>query len=265
MPKRSTRIGGDIHGFYFSGDCGGCNIFTFTPLVWASGGDILAEDGKKATLDTPQMRGAIELYRGSMVKKGYVPRGRQDRHRRQFLRRLRHRQDRHLADRRLRHRQPRNTQLSQRRVRRHLPARQGRRQGPPSPAATISSSPEGAKKIAAVKEFLDFVYSLEGQTILAKYGSLPTRGDIAEEALKALDQRYQVARRGHGQRPHALFARLQRSDQRANGPWKQMMNEVFFGDDVDGSLSPMRRRRCSRSSTTPASRNVGRRLPATAA
>ena len=35
-----------------------------------------------------------------------------------------------------------------------------------------------------VKEFLDFAYSLEGQTILAKYGSLPVRGDIAKEALK---------------------------------------------------------------------------------
>jgi len=74
--EKVNALGGDIKGFYFSGNCGGCNIFTFTPLIWASGGDILTEDGSKATLDSPQLRGAIDLYR-SMVKKGLVPEGAQ--------------------------------------------------------------------------------------------------------------------------------------------------------------------------------------------
>ena len=69
-----NALGGDIKGFYFSGNCGGCNIFTFTPLIWASGCDILSDDGSKATLDSPQLRGAIDLYR-SMVKGGMVPEG----------------------------------------------------------------------------------------------------------------------------------------------------------------------------------------------
>ena len=56
-----------------------------------------------------------------------------------------------------------------------------------------------------VKEFLDFAYSLEGQTILAKYGSLPVRGDIAEEALKDLDPRYQVAAEAMAKGTHALL------------------------------------------------------------
>ena len=67
-----NALGGDIHGFYFPGACGGCNAFTFMPLVWASGGDILVDGGKRATLDTPQMRDAIQLYR-DIVAKGYVP------------------------------------------------------------------------------------------------------------------------------------------------------------------------------------------------
>ena len=49
-------------------------IFTFTPLVWGAGADILSEDGKTATLDTPQMRKAIDVYRG-MVEKDLVPAG----------------------------------------------------------------------------------------------------------------------------------------------------------------------------------------------
>ena len=69
-----NALGGDIKGFYFSGNCGGCNIFTFMPLIWASGGDILSEDGSKATLDSPQLRGAIDLYR-RMVKQKFVPAG----------------------------------------------------------------------------------------------------------------------------------------------------------------------------------------------
>lgn len=67
-----AALGGDIKGYYFSGNCGGCNIFTFTPLIWASGGDIFADNGRTATLDTPQMRDAIAFYRG-MVGEGLRP------------------------------------------------------------------------------------------------------------------------------------------------------------------------------------------------
>ena len=44
--EKISALGGDTYGFYFSGgSCGGCMIFTFTPLIWASGADILSEDG----------------------------------------------------------------------------------------------------------------------------------------------------------------------------------------------------------------------------
>ena len=88
-----------------------------------------------------------------------------------------------------------------------------------------------------MKEFLEFAYSLEGQTILAKYGSLPVRGDIANEALKDLDPRYKVAAEAmaKGRTPYTVvFNDLINS---ANGPWTQMINEVFFGDDVNGSIA----------------------------
>jgi len=96
---------------------------------------------------------------------------------------------------------------------------------------------KGTTKLAVVKEFLDFAYSLEGQTILAKYGSLPVRGDIAKEALKDLDPRYQIAAEAmaKGRTPYSVvFNDLINS---ANGPWTQMVNEVFFGDDVDGAIA----------------------------
>ena len=79
--------------------------------------------------------------------------------------------------------------------------------------------------------------ALEGQTLLAKYGSLPVRGDIAKDALKDLDPRYLVAAEAmaKGKTPYSVvFNDLINS---ANGPWAQMINEVVFGDDVDGSIA----------------------------
>ena len=74
--KRITALGDGIKGFYFSGSCGGCQIFTFAPLIWASGGRLFTDDGKQATLDTPQMHAAIDFYR-SMVQDDLVPAGAQ--------------------------------------------------------------------------------------------------------------------------------------------------------------------------------------------
>jgi len=61
--KKITALGGGVKGFYFSGACGGCNIFTMTPYVWASGGDVLSADGAQETLDSPALRNTLAMYR----------------------------------------------------------------------------------------------------------------------------------------------------------------------------------------------------------
>ena len=185
--EKVNALGGDIKGFYFSGNCGGCNIFTFTPLIWASGGDILTDDGKKATLDTPQMRGAIDLYR-AMVKKDYVPESAKTDTGANFFAAF--------ATGKIGI-SPIGAFAIGALVTNYpdidfgvtfLPGKDGGRSSFAGGDNFVVTS--RAQEDAAVKEFLDFVYSLEGQTLLAKYGSLPTRGDIAAEALKDLDQRY---------------------------------------------------------------------------
>ena len=67
--QKITALGGGIKGFYFSGACGGCNVFTLSPLIWASGGDIMK--GEKAALDSPEVTNALTLYR-SMWDKGLI-------------------------------------------------------------------------------------------------------------------------------------------------------------------------------------------------
>lgn len=232
--EKVAGLGGDIKGFYFSGACGGCNIFTFTPLIWASGGDILSEDGSKATLDTPQMRDAIAFYRG-MVKKGLVPEGAETDNGANFFAAFAGGNigitplgafaigqfDTHYPD--------IDYGVT------FLPGKDGNWSSFAGGDNFVIT--KGTPKLAVLKEFLDFAYSLEGQTILAKYGSLPVRGDVAKEALKGLNPRLQIAAEAmaKGRTPYSVvFNDIINS---ANGPWAQMINEVFFGDDVDGSIA----------------------------
>ena len=95
----------------------------------------------------------------------------------------------------------------------------------------------GTKKIDAVKEFLEYIYSMDGQKVMAKYGSLPTRGDIADQVLAGLDPRMQVGLKAISiaKTPYTLqFNDLINS---ANGPWASFTNAAIFGDDVDGAFS----------------------------
>ena len=49
MAAQITAIGDGNYGYYLPGNCSGCNIFTFAPLIWASGGKIeAAECGDEA-------------------------------------------------------------------------------------------------------------------------------------------------------------------------------------------------------------------------
>lgn len=68
-----TKLGNGISGFYIAGACGGCNAYTFLPLVWAGGGDFVTKDGKRSTLsNNPSLTAALQLYRTMWVK-GYMP------------------------------------------------------------------------------------------------------------------------------------------------------------------------------------------------
>ena len=231
--EKIRRVGDDTYGFYFSGGgCGGCMIFTFTPLTWGAGADILSADGKTATLDTPQMRKAVDYYR-DMVKKDLVPASAASDNGANFLTFT-------------------NGKIGQQSlgafaigtlVTEHPDINFGVTlipgvDGNPSSFAGGDNFviTKGTKKIDAVKEFLEYIYSMDGQKIMAKYGSLPTRGDIADKVLEGLDPRLQVGLKAISvaKTPYTLqFNDLINS---ANGPWATFTNAAIFGDDVDGAF-----------------------------
>ncbi|MBX5014272.1 ABC transporter substrate-binding protein [Rhizobium lentis] len=232
--EKIRALGDDTYGFHFSGGgCGGCMIFTFTPLVWGAGADILSADSKTATLDTPQMRKAVDIYR-NMVKKDLVPAGAASDNGTNFLTFT-------------------NGKIGQQSlgafaigtlVTQHPEINFGVTlipgvDGKPSSFAGGDNFviTKGTKKVDAVKEFLEYIYSMDGQKIMAKYGSLPTRGDIADKVLEGLDPRMQVGLKAISvaKTPYTLqFNDLINS---ANGPWASFTNAAIFGDDVDGAFS----------------------------
>lgn len=62
--EKVTATGHGREGFYFSGDCGGCAVFTFLPFIWASGGNILegSATAQHPTLTEPQVAAALRFY-----------------------------------------------------------------------------------------------------------------------------------------------------------------------------------------------------------
>lgn len=232
--EKIRGLGGDTYGFYFSGGgCGGCMIFTYTPLVWGAGADILSEDSKTATLDTPQMRKAVEIYR-NLVAKDTVPAGSASDNGVNFLTFT-------------------NGKIGQQSlgafaigtlVTQYPNINFGVTLIPSVDGKTSSFAggdnfvvTKGTPRLDAVKKFLEYTYSLEGQKIMAKFGSLPTRGDIADQVLEGLDPRLKVGIEAIkvAKTPYTLqFNDLINS---SNGPWATFINAAIYGDDVDGAFS----------------------------
>jgi multiple sugar transport system substrate-binding protein len=209
---------------------GGCNIFTFTPLIWANGGDIFNADGSKATLDTPQMHDAINFYRG-MVKDGLVPAGAQTDTGTNFFAAFANGNiglapSGSFAIGALNNQYP-DLDFGVT----FLPGKTGGWSSFAGGDNIVVSA--GTTKLKQIEAFIKFAYSLKGQEILAKNGSLPVRGDIAKKALKGLDKRYLITAEAmaKGKTPYSpVFNDLINS---RNGPWITMLNRAFFGDDGD--------------------------------
>ena len=72
-----SALGGDVSGTYFGGNCAGCLAFTWWPSIWATGAEVMNEDGTEATFDTPEAQEVFGFYR-SLYEDGITGPGTKD-------------------------------------------------------------------------------------------------------------------------------------------------------------------------------------------
>src|ERR1700734_3932870 len=61
--KKIRALGPDIYGFYFSGACPGCNIFTTSPMMVAAGAKILPRNGDEELLAGTGVKEVLQMFR----------------------------------------------------------------------------------------------------------------------------------------------------------------------------------------------------------
>lgn len=70
--KKIRALGGDTYGYYFSGSCPGCNIFTMAPLMWASGAKLLPKEAGDPILQGAGIKEVLTAFR-QMWTEGLIP------------------------------------------------------------------------------------------------------------------------------------------------------------------------------------------------
>lgn len=226
-----SALGDGVHGFYTSGAAPGWQVFTFTPLVWASGGDVLSGDFTKSTFNTPEVREAMLLYR-RLVQKGVLP-------------------------------ESSSTDAGANMTTGFMSGKVGMMSAGtfligvlnkdypdidygvmPIPGknggfASFAGGdnivfPKGTEKMAEIKRFMEWCFSLEGQTVMAKHGSLPVRADVVEQALAGSDSRYVLPAKllAVGRTPNCVnYNAVFNSN---TSPWITALGRGFFSDeDID--------------------------------
>ncbi|MEO5796501.1 MAG: sugar ABC transporter substrate-binding protein [Rhodoferax sp.] len=232
--RKIAALGKGVKGFYFSGACGGCNIFTLTPYVWASGGDILSADGKQETLDNPALRNTLSMYR-RLWTDGAMPGGAKTDNGANFispfftgkigmvgtgafaiglLKKEHPEIDFGVAP---------------------LPGDKG---GTSSFAGGDSIAiPAASKHKKEAWEFIQWALSEEVQVEqFAKNGSIPVRSDLADNSYSKQDARFAMASAAMqaGRTPYS--AKFNQLINDPNGPWLAMIQEAVFGKGVDVAI-----------------------------
>jgi len=219
------KLGSDHYGFTMAGQCGGCNVFEFAPHVWASGGQILSDDGKTVRFDTAEVTDALAFYRQMWTEGLMPPSAKTDGGSVQpasfqsgkvgmvnlgafFVQAL-------VADKKF-----------------DFGAAPivGKTGGTASFAGgdeiTVTKS---AKNKAVAYDFVKWATSEQAQTILAKNSIVPVRTDLVDKIYAPLDPRYKVLGEAmsSGQTPYSVVENAIINDN--NGPWARMVNDGIFG------------------------------------
>ena len=232
--KKIAALGGGVKGFYFSGACGGCNIFTMTPYIWASGGDVFSADNKSETLDNPALRNTLAMYR-RMWKDGVMPGGVKTDNGSNFISpffsgKIGMQGTGAFAIGLLKKDHPE--------IDFGVTPLPGEKGGSASFAGGDSIAiPVGSKHKKEAWDFITWCLSEEVQVEqFAKNGSIPVRADLADNAYSKQDSRFAMASAAMqtGRTPYSVHFNQLIND--PNGPWLALIQEAVFGRGVDVAI-----------------------------
>ncbi len=230
-----SALGEDIDGFYFSGACAGCNAFTFLPLIWASGGDVLSEDATEATLTDPAVKAALEFYH-QMWTEGLMPETATVDAGAEFLSvffsgKIGMMGTGAFAISTIKNDHPEiNFGIT------FLPGQEG---GVSSFAGGDSIGiPAGSAHVEEAFEFIEWALSEEVQLeMYAASASLPVRTDLAENEYFEEDPRLMTNAEAmaFGRTPYSLVYNQLFND--SNGPWLAMIQQAVFDGQIDEAIA----------------------------
>jgi multiple sugar transport system substrate-binding protein len=225
--KKIRGLGSDYYGFTFAGACGGCNVFEFAPHIWASGGDVLSEDGKQATLGSPQVTDALQLYRDMWTDGSVSSASKNDAGTQQLP----------LFD------SGKVGMITlgafaiptveKAKINFGVTPIPGKDGGTASFAGgDVISVISGTKNKAGAEDFVKWATDEQAQTFLAKNGSVPVRTDLVPKIYASQGAPYAVFGQlmGIGKTPYSTVENSVFNDN--NGPWTKMINDAVFGPDV---------------------------------
>ena len=239
--EKITALGNGTFGYYFPGNTAGNNVFTFLPLIWAAGGDVISDDGSKATLNSPAVSGALDHLRALWAAKAIPPSARNDGAENIIstpasgkvglwaggaftmtgLRRL----------------SP-NMEVGATFIPGEKPGQWSSFAGGDSIAI-----PRGSKQPKLAWDFIQWTYSPEVQVgILARNNALPVRTDLAKNEFSERNPVYLVAAEAmaKGRTPYSfVYNDLLNSPQ---GPFLRMLQRAVFDGDVPGAVAEAQKR-----------------------
>jgi multiple sugar transport system substrate-binding protein len=237
--KKIRAIGGDTYGFYFSGSCPGCNIFTTSPMMVAAGAKILPANGADGALVGDGVKQVLETFK-AMWNEGLVPKSAQADNGSNFVSLFKSGKigiqgagGFLISD--LKHDVPdMNFGVT------FLP---GVKEGQVSAfvGGDVVAIPVGSKHVATAKAFVAWELSDEAQLEgLAKNNILPSRPALADNKYFAAEPRVVTTAKalGVGYVPWVYhFADMVNSD---SSPWINMLQRAIFDGDVDGAITEAR-------------------------
>ncbi|WP_022884567.1 ABC transporter substrate-binding protein [Glaciibacter superstes] len=232
------KLGPDYTGYHFSAGCGGCTVFTFAPLVWAAGGDILAsgenESNPPATFDDPIVAEAVELLNGMYLNGGLTTQSQVDDGSNYggsfesgqlgivfsgsfYLTQL--------------GTTPPDFDFG-------VAPIPGKTAGDIASFAggDVLGIPEGSGHVDEAWEFLTWATGDEAQTALAEQGITPVRTDLLESVYSSKGPQFAALSEAamNGKVPYSIQELALFND--ANGPLVGLMQNGVFGDDVPAAI-----------------------------